>query len=569
MTNLRVSLAQTKPVTGDLEGNVQQILREIKKAVRDNADIITFPETAITGYCCGALYEQQDFIVYNKRFLEEVIAPAVPENLVAVIGFVDLKGLKKNGDMNITNSAAIIQGGKILNIYDKTLLANGNHHEDKKYFTPGEKLNLVDIVVNGKKFRVGTPICEDAWKNDHERDIIEEMVDAGAELIVCPNQSYFSYGKQAIRYQLFGGHAKEKQVPVINMNAAGVGDIVKNIMIYDGGSFAFDSKGNLAAQLKRFGQDFQTIELPLKGSVKEPLEQKVQSKYEEIHDALIFEQQELFRVLGMKNAQVHVSGGIDSAIVATLMAEAMGKDHTILITNPTEDNGALLRGYAQDIADKLGIKLYWNSTQEPYEAVVKQHEKAFGQPPTLTGKACIEAVLRTVQGIGAYHTFKSGIVPAGNHTEIVEGWASFHDIGSIGVHSIIGDLTKMEVFQFAAYLNAYHGKEIIPKPLYDGTVKPMAELADAKEDPIDYYVRSGIDAEMIRNKKSINDLVTAYRERTLTEDFFPRDPAGKNIYEHINEEHFTEQVLEAYANARKSVFKAAQAAPIVILSPRS
>src|SRR3989344_2617182 len=122
------------------------------------------------------------------------------------------------------------------------------------------------------------------------------------------------------------------------MNAAGVGDIVKNIMIYDGGSFAFDSKGNLAAQLKRFGPDFKTIELPLKGSVKEPLEQTVQSKYEEIHDALIFEQQELFRVLGMNNAQVHVSGGIDSAVVATLMAEAMGTDHTILITNPTEDN---------------------------------------------------------------------------------------------------------------------------------------------------------------------------------------------------------------------------------------
>jgi len=569
MAYVRVALAQTNPVTGDLAGNAYHIVEGIRKAKAEGADVVVFPETAITGYCCGALFEQKDFIQYNKKLLEEIIAKEVPENLVAVVGFVDYKGQRKSGNMLITNSAAVIQGGKVLNIYDKTLLANDDHHEDRKYFAPGSTVSVVSIKVNGKRFTLGTPICEDAWKDDHSRDIIAEMKAKGADLIACLNESYFYYGKHHKRYALFGEHAKEKRIPIINMNAVGVGDIVKNIMIYDGGSMAYDSAGNLAAELRRFGSDFQIVDLPLKGAAGKTLEERVYEKYDEIYDALLYEQRELFRVIGIQNAQVHVSGGIDSAIVAALVADAMGKDHTILITNPTNDNGETTRSNAQHIADQLGITLYWNSTQEPVDTVMKQHELAFGKQPTLTGKACMQAVMRTVQGIGAYHTFKSGIVAAGNHTEIVEGWATFHDIGSIGVHSLIGDLTKVELYQFAEYINQRHGREIIPSSLYNGTTLPMAELADAKEDPLDYWVRAGIDAEMIRNKKGLLDIIKDYKRRSLTPDFFPRDWQGRTIYEHIDEQGFIKNVVEAFRNSKRSVFKAAQAAPIVIISPRS
>lgn len=566
---MRIAIAQTNPVTGDLEGNVTQIVRDIRQARKDNVDIVAFPETAITGYCCGALFEVEDFVVGNKQLLEEIIAKEVPKDMVAVVGFVDIKGRRKDGYLDITNSVAVLQGGEILGVYDKTLLANSDHHEDKKYFTPGTVRGVFDIDLKGKKFMLGTPICEDAWAYDHERDIVEEMVEQGADLIICPNFSYFYYGKQAKRHNLFGDHARKKNVPMVSVNASGVGDIVKNIMIYDGGSIAYDAHGNLVAELNRFGPDFKVLDLDLQAPTENPITQKKMSKYDEIFDALVFEQRELFRTIGIKNAQVHMSGGIDSAVVGTIVREAMGQEHTIFITNPTVDNSDLTKSYAQYIADQLGVKLYWNSTQEPYEAVIDAHTKAFGTEPTLTGKACIQAVLRTVQGIGAYHTFKSGIVAAGNHTEIVEGWASFHDIGSIGVDAPIGDLTKIEVFQFAEYINNRFGREIIPHTLYDGTVKPAAELPDAKEDPIDYAVRSGIDAEIIRHRKSIDGLVGAYKTGTLTPEFFPRDKDGRTVYENYTLEQFTKQVTEAYNNARRSVFKSAQGAPVVIISPRS
>ncbi len=567
---MRIALAQTKPRSGDLEGNVEQIIRYIRTAKEDKADLIVFPETAITGYCCGSLFEQDEFVAYNKQLLEDVIAREVPDDMAAVIGFVDIKGRKKNGKLNITNSAAVIQGGEIKNVYDKILLANDNHHEDKKYFTPGSRVSLAEVEIGGKTIKIGTPICEDGWYMDHDRDIIQEMKQAGADIIASPSHSYFSYYKQALRRNLWGTQAWEKQVPLVTINAAGVGDIVKNIMIYDGGSMVFDKEGNQRAELKRFSEDYQLIEMDLESSMGESIKTKdFTNKYEEIYDALIFEQRELFSQIGIQNAQVHVSGGLDSAIIAALVADAMGPEHSIFITNPTEDNGDTTKRYAQRIADALGVKLWWNSTQEPYEATVDSHTKGFGEEPTLTGRACIQAVLRTAQGIGAYHTFKSGIVATGNHTEIVEGWSTFHDIGSIGVHAPIGDLTKTELYEFAKYINQRRGKEIIPKELYDGTTKPAAELADAQVDPLDYFVRSGIDAELIRNNKSINQLVGDYRNRSLTPEYFPKDFDGKSIYEHIDEKSFVKEVLEAYDNARRSVFKAAQAAPIVILNERS
>src|SRR3972149_8120227 len=143
---------------------------------------------------------------YKKQVGETISAKEVPDNMVAVVGFVDIKGRKKDGRLDITNSAAVLQGGKVIGIYDKVLLANGNHHEDKKYFTPGKEVKVFEVDIAGKKVKIGTPICEDAWNNDHERDIVKEMKDLGAQVMLCINQSYFFYGKQKLRHELFSGH---------------------------------------------------------------------------------------------------------------------------------------------------------------------------------------------------------------------------------------------------------------------------------------------------------------------------------------------------------------------------
>lgn len=573
---VKVSLAQIRNVTGDLQGNTERILECIQKAIDDKSDIVLFPETAITGYCCGALFNQSHFIEYNIKFLEKNIVPLVPENLVVVVGFVDKYGTNKDGYPDLRNSVAIIQNKKIVGTYDKMLLANGSHHEDRKYFAPGNNVKVFDVQIRGQKLTIGTPICEDVWENDHMEDIVKSMKYAGAKMILCANQSYFYYGKNEVRRKLFSDHAYDNKIPFVGVNAVGVGDIVKNIMIYDGSSMAFDQYGNMVAQAKSFAEDFVNVEFDLEfdGSKKRPsnpvrMRDVWVNKCEEIFNALVYEQKELFSLIGLKKAQVHMSGGIDSSIVLPIVVEAMGAENVIAISNPTHDNGDVTKSNAQFTCDALGVKLYWNSFENTYTALQDGFKEAFGVESSNGAKSCMQAVGRTVQGLSASHLFGSGIVATGNHTEIVLGWANFHDIGSIGAHSIIGDMTKMEIFEMARFINAKYRKEIIPTNLYDGSTKPAAELADAKDDPFDYYLVSGICAEIIRENKDLSDLISDYQNKKLKQEYFPRYPDGRSIYEVVNEEQFINAVDMCFKKSRTSVFKSAQGAPVVIISPRS
>ena len=569
---LKVALGQIKTVSGDLHGNTSRIIDAIDRAIEENVDLLVLPELAITGYNCGMLFNQQHFIDYNIKFLYKSIAPRVPKNMVVVVGFVDCIGTRFDGTPDIQNSLAIIQDGYVVGKYAKILLANGGHHDDKHYFTPGQHATVTRVKLQGQDIRLGTVICEDTWNMDHERDIIHESIQNGADLIVTINQSYFYYGKQEIRRHMYYKHATKHNVYIISCNNVGVGDIGKNFIIYDGGSMIIGPQGQNIAEAKRFQEDFVVTGLVSKTSFKNEFLDLMSAtnKYEELYNALVYAQKEIFKDLGLKKAQVHVSGGIDSAVVLPILVEAMGAENVVAVSNPSQYNGEVTKGNAQYICDKLGIQLYWNEIGSVEKSLEESHKKAFGEysikPLVLS---TFDAVGRTVQGLAASHTFGTGIVATGNHTEIVLGWANFHDIGSIGVMSIIGDLTKVEIFELAKYINKRYNREIIPSNLYDGSTAPAAELADANQDPWNYYVVSGICALLIRHMSDIVDIIQMYKTKTLPDDYFPDDPSGKSIYEIVNLNEFERQVKVCYDRCRISVYKSAQGAPVLILAPIS
>jgi NAD+ synthase (glutamine-hydrolysing) len=561
---MKIALAQITVITGDLEGNTNRVLQAIEIAKSEAADVVLLPETAITGYCCGALFEEEMFIRRNVEILNQKIVPAtVYNNLVVIIGFVGFNGVNKDGSLELANSVATIQHGKIVNVYDKILLANAYHQEDRKYFTKGENVSVAGVQIQGKSVKLGTPVCEDSWNNIHERDIVQEMVELGAEVVLIPNYSYFHYGKKSIRHEIVRNHALEKKVPVIYLNVCGIGDIVKNIMIFDGGSFAYNADGNLIADCKTFAEDFFVVETDTENA----LQVNYPDKYAEIFDALVFEQKEMFRLSGLSKAQVHLSGGIDSAVIACVAEKAMGAENCVFVTNPTKDNSETTQNIAAYIADKLNVKLHWYPTQSIYEVMTKDFTRIFGQPNNMS-LTTMQAVGRTVQGLALCHHFKTGIVATGNHTEMVLGWATFHDIGSVGVHSPIADLTKLEIFALAKYINQYYADEIIPASLYDGSVKPAAELVDAKDDPFDYRIISGICASLIRERKNPTQIMADFDEKCLNPDFFP-EVDGEIIYDFCSRKVFQENVDLAFRLSKRSVYKQAQAAPIVCISPRT
>ena len=571
---MKISLNQINTVSGDIKGNFKNILEKTHKAFSEGSDIVVFPETAFTGYCVGALWDNTDFILEQENCVRDLMR-IVPYNKCVIVGYISYHGTKTDGFPSLKNSVAVINKNRVQR-YDKQLLANADHHEDKKYFKPGKKTKVFKLLINEEEVTIGVPICEDSWYINHKRNVPKEMVNMGAQILISINQSYFYYNKQELRTKIFSKLSKDLNVPILTLNAIGVGDIVKNIIIFDGSSMVFDNKGNKTTQMKRFEEESSIIRL-FNDSKSNKYELRVSelttntfNKYEEIIDAICFEQKELFKLLGIPNAQVHISGGVDSAIGMALSVLSMGKENCVFITNPTSLNSDSLP-IVHQLATNFGVEIHTNELEEIYQVFNKKDTENFGSELNKTGQATIQAVLRTVQGLAACHRFKSGIVACGNHTEIVLGWASFHDVGSIGVHSPIGDLTKLELFELCKHINkrcfdlkVSKVKDAIPEDLFNGRIIPAAELPDSKYDPIDYYIQSGLCAEVIRARKTKSQLITDFENKKLTEDFFPKD-----IYTKYSMDNFVAEVDFTLRKSRISVFKAAQGAPIVILSPRS
>lgn len=575
MKEISISMNQIDTVTGDLVGNFKKIKERTLAALGSGSHIVVFPETAFSGYCVGALWDNVDFINEQTSYVNELVQ-MVPHDRCVIVGYVRFVKVKKDGFPLLKNSVAIINGGELRH-YDKQLLANADHHEDRKYFKPGDRTQVFNINVGRQRITIGTPICEDFWYTDHDRNIPEEMVGMGAQMLITVNQSYFYYGKQSLRDKMYSSTSYKYHVPIISVNSVGVGDIVKNIIIYDGSSLAYSANGSNYLEMKRFEEDvaevrlrktdtFGFVGLDVSGTFKKQYEKP--DKFTEIMDAIAFEQRELFKLLNIPRAQVHISGGIDSAVVMALSILSMGKKNCVFITNPTSLNSDSLP-MVHKLAENFKVDIITDDLEEIYQVFNENDKRCFGSESNKTGQATMQAVLRSVQGLAACHRFNSGIVACGNHTEIVLGWSSFHDIGSIGVHSPVGDLTKLELYEFCEcindrFMNLGYVDHVIPEELYNGKITPAAELPDSKYDPIDYYIQSGLCAEVIRNRKSKNQLLKDFSDKKLTPDFFPTD-----VYEKYTIDQFSKEVDFTMRKSRISVFKAAQGAPIVILSPRS
>ena len=232
-----IALAQVEFKTGDLAGNKQRVLDAMSQCSPQT--LIVFPEL-LSGYNCGALFESAEFIDACQTTLQEIAEATVDKRYAVIIGcprYAHPK-TKKNGTVLLHNSAYLIYNGEIMGVTDKILLANDFQHEDRKYFVLGTKPHAFHIW--GKT--IGVLICEDIWRNDHDRDLVGELKHENPNLdtVVCCNYSYFTYSKHPWRQKLLREIAKEYAVNIAYVNTVGVGDITKNIITYDGQSLAYN-----------------------------------------------------------------------------------------------------------------------------------------------------------------------------------------------------------------------------------------------------------------------------------------------------------------------------------------
>ncbi|MBC7091993.1 MAG: NAD+ synthase, partial [Nitrososphaeria archaeon] len=298
---LKFAIAQINATVGDLEGNAKKIIEYMEKAREAGADIIIFPELAVTGYPPQDLLFEKSFVEENRERLFEIVKGS--ENIVGVVGYVESFGEK------LYNSAAIFGNGEVLAKVYKTLLPTYDVFDEARYFTSQDvnEIRPVKVDVGGKSLRLGVEICEDLWDEKYDVKVTEVLARRGSDYIINISASPYYVGKKFERLKLLKEKAKQYHVPMFYANLVGAQDE----LVFDGQSMVVDGEGNLVAYGKQFDEDLLMIDASVFGEVSLQLPQP--SFEEEVFNALVLGVRDYFRKTGFEKAVIGLSGGIDSS----------------------------------------------------------------------------------------------------------------------------------------------------------------------------------------------------------------------------------------------------------------
>ncbi len=493
---MRIVLAQINTTVGDLNGNTDKIIHFMEKARSDGADLVIFPELAITGYPPKDLLLKESFVKENKDvYLKKIIENS--KEIALVVGFVDYNTQKKGKDGTIAkyNAAAIINNQNLLGIEHKTYLPTYDVFDETRYFSPAEKSDI--FVINNKKIAV--QICEDLWDANYGKDLTSNLKALGAELIINISASPFHYGKRKEREKLIKSKARKNKIPIIYTNLVGGQDD----LIFDGESMVFDEGGRLSIQAKKFEEDyviFDTEDNQPKAEVYDEIEE-----IKEIYNALVLGTEDYIRKSGFKKAVIALSGGIDSAVTTKIAVDALGKENVVGLSLPGEYSSSHSIKDAKDLADNLGIKLIALSITDIFSSYLCKLEPLFENTSPDITEENIQARIRG--NIVMAFSNKFGYLPltTGNKSEIAVGYCTLYGDMS-GGYAVLSDVFKTKVYELAGYINKE--KEVIPKNTIEKP--PSAELRPGQLDQDslpDYKILDAILKLYIEDHRSKKEII--------------------------------------------------------------
>jgi NAD+ synthase (glutamine-hydrolysing) len=563
---MRVALAQINPTSADISGNTAKILEAVSAAAAERADIVVTPELALPGYCIGDLVEDTAFLAANERALQAIAEAA--RGITAVVGFIDYDAGAKNdhGTVRKYNAAATVRDGRVLQRARKSLLPSYRYFDDKRYFSPGERREPVDVGTGGPLARVGVSICEDLWDEYYDVKPVPELAAQGAGLILNLNASPFYPGKRQTRQRLIRNHIDRLHRPILYVNTVGAADNGKNIIPFDGESLVYDGAGRLVAIGRQFEEDLVVVDLSHGHSPDPPLALPPDEPEREMYDALVMSLRDYMRKTGFTRAVVAVSGGIDSALALAIAVEALGPDRVAAFNLPSQHNTETTRGIAQRLAAAVGVRYTVIPIQEiddDVRAVFERHAHPIAHNLT---RENLHARIRGVLMMAESNDTGALLISCGNETEIALGYATLYGDMCGGI-SLIGDLSKTDVYSLSRYVNRKHGREMIPAETF--TIQPSAELAAGQFDPFDYAVVAPIVGEFVERRTSPEQLGRLFERRELDPARFKPDDHGRTPYDKYTTESFRAIVHDAFRRMRRSVYKRMQGPPIVVVSERA
>lgn len=466
---MRIALAQINTTVGDFAGNLNRITRFAREAAGRGADLVVFPELALTGYPPRDLVEKTDFVGRSERELDR-LAQLVPEVRI-LAGYVRRTGAATGKP--VADSAAVLYGGRRVLVYDKILLPFYDVFDESRYFEPGSR--PANFEIEGT--RLGVTICEDVWNDKgfwprqlYARNPVEDVVRSGADVLLNIASSPFSTEKPELRYRMLRAIAIEHQLPVVYVNQVGGNDQ----LVFDGSSMALDARGERVAQARAFEEDLVFFDT---ASGKGEIRPAPDSEVETIYRALKLGTRDYMSKCGFQKALVGLSGGIDSSLVATIAADAIGPANVLGVgmPGPYSSRGSLRD--AETLARNLGIGYQAIPIAGPFEAYLQALRPAFaGLAPDVTEEN-LQARIRGTILMALSNKSGSMLLSTGNKSELAVGYCTLYGDMAGGL-AVIADVPKTMVYELARYVNR-EGERI---PAASIAKPPSAELRPNQTD---------------------------------------------------------------------------------------
>jgi NAD+ synthase (glutamine-hydrolysing) len=560
---MRIALAQINPTSGDLAANSARILDAIGEAAARGADLVVTPEMCLPGYCIGDLIEDEAFVDANEAAMQRIAVAA--RGVTAVVGFIDHDPTRRNehGLVRTYNAAAVVRDGRVLQRARKSLLPNYRYFDDKRFFSPGETRQPVAVASAGGETPIGVSICEDLWDEFYPVKPLPELAAKGASVLLNINASPYYPGKRRTRQRLIRQHIGALGRPVVYVNTVGAADNGKNIIPFDGESLVYDAAGRLVAIGRQFEEEVLVVDL---GEPAAEVQLPDDEREREMYDALLMSLRDYMRKLGFTRVIVPVSGGIDSALAVTIAVDALGAGNVSAFNLPSRHNTEATRSIAARLAAALGVSygvIPIQGIDDCVRSTFEEHAHRIGHGLT---RENLHARIRGLLMMAESNDTGALLISCGNETEIALGYATLYG-DMCGGLSLIGDLSKTDVYRLARHANARHGREIVPEETF--RIVPSAELADNQFDPFDYAVVAPIVGELMERRAGPADLVRQFETRTLDPGRFPPDGQGRTPYDKFTVEAFRAVVADAARRMRRSVYKRLQGPPIVVVSERA
>ena len=503
---MNIGILQLNFTVGDFRGNSEKLVSAYERAVREGAELCVGSELGLCGYPPRDLLNRQDFVESHERALREVAKRVGKVPLL--IGGIEKTNQKAGRPLY--NTAFLVEKGKTRAVARKILLPTYDVFDEDRYFEAGDKVGSVRIA--GK--RVGVTICEDIWNDEdlwperrYRIDPVRELAKKGMDLLINLSASPWNIGKEKVRYRLLAEVAKREKIPVIQVNQVGGNDE----LVFDGQSLGVGVKGGLLARGVAFMEDVKVVDIG--GKEQKPI---WAGDEEQVFQALVLGTRDYLQKCGFQDVVLGLSGGIDSALVAVVAAEALGKDKVLGVAMPSRFSSAGSVADAEALAKRLGIRYQKIPIEDTFAVMLRSIAPAReGRSGGLTEEN-LQSRIRGMTLMAISNDSGRLLLTTGNKSEMAVGYCTLYG-DMCGALAVIADVPKTLVYRISRWIN--REREMIPKNSIEKA--PSAELRPDQKDQDSlppYEELDRILESYVVNEGSIQGMVKKGISKALAEE---------------------------------------------------